>query len=167
VRWRGASRVVARRRCSRGREHVGTPKSAARTRGETSGAKRVYGPRRYPRPDARRLYHGEVEAGVRGDRHEEPGARGRRRRVCVRGWRREHARGPKARPLHRTRACAKATRVAKATAARRAGQRGSVRGGGAKGSTSPPKRRALVHGHAGVCEGAHVRMLRSRPWWQP
>jgi hypothetical protein len=49
----------------------------------------------------------------------------------------------------------------------RASRRGSVRGGEAKGSTLPPKRRARVHRHAGVREGTRVRMPRSRPWQRP
>jgi hypothetical protein len=147
----GTGRVAAWRRRSRGQERVGTPRSAARTRGETSRAKRVYRPRRYPRPDAQRLDHGEADAGVRG----------RRRRVCMRGPRRERARGPKARPLPRTHVCAKATRVAKATASESAGFGAR---GEAKGSTLPPKRRARVHRHADVREGARMRMPRSRPW---
>jgi hypothetical protein len=69
---------------------------------------------------------------------------------------------PRALPIHRTRACARATNVAKATAARQASRRGSVQGGRAKGSTLPPKRCARVRGCTGtrVCVRAHACACR-------
>jgi hypothetical protein len=57
---------------------------------------------------------------------------------------------PKALPLPRTRVCAKATHVAKATAARRAGRWGSVQGG------AEPKARPCLPNSVRACAGARA-----------